>query len=382
MNPTESGSLYIGLMSGTSLDGIDAALVAFPNDGSTETSPSLIAARTFPLAAPLREELLSLCQPGANEIERLGRADRTLGQAFGQAVVTLLEQSGVPADAVTAIGSHGQTVRHRPHATDSSPAFTLQIGDPCTIAEMTGITTVADFRRRDIAAGGQGAPLVPAFHRAVFGGARNRVILNIGGMANITALAAHGSLPVLGFDTGPGNTLLDSWIAQKRQLDCDRDGAWAASGQTHSALLATLLRDAYFCSPPPKSTGREYFNLAWLQNALDGHPGITPEDVQATLAELTATSIADAIRSLPFTANEVFVCGGGARNLDLMQRLERLLHPRQLGHTGQLGIDPEWVEAAAFAWLARETLAGRAGNEPAVTGACGPRILGGIYPAG
>jgi anhydro-N-acetylmuramic acid kinase len=372
-----SGSLYVGLMSGTSLDGIDAVLVEF-----SAAAPKLIAAHTLPLPLLLREELLSLCQPGANEIERMGRADRMLGQAFGQAVLALLERAGIRSHDVVAIGSHGQTIRHRPQAIEEAPAFTLQIGDPNTIAELTGITTVADFRRRDIAAGGQGAPLVPAFHRAVFGCARHRVILNIGGMANITALPANGSQPVLGFDTGPGNTLLDSWIAQTSQLAYDHDGNWATGGDVHSDLLATLLSDSYFRTPPPKSTGREHFNLAWLQKALDAHPGIAPQDVQASLAELTAATIADAIASLPFSANEVFACGGGAYNRDLMLRLERRLHPRQLGHTGQLGIAPEWVEAAAFAWLAHETLARRPGSEPAVTGASGPRILGGIYPAG
>jgi anhydro-N-acetylmuramic acid kinase len=340
----------------------------------------LLAAEAVGITPDLRRELLSLCQPGANEIERLGHADRLLGIEFAHATHVLLKQAGVRADQITAIGSHGQTIRHRPQATAGAPAFTLQIGDANTIAQLTRITTVADFRRRDIAAGGQGAPLVPAFHRAVFAkNAHNRVIVNIGGMANITALPVDDT--TLGFDTGPGNVLLDAWINRHQQQNYDRDGQWASSGSVDTTLLANLLRDPFFAAPPPKSTGRELFNLTWLDAHLAGCAAIAAADVQATLAELTARSIADAIVALPFIANEVFVCGGGAYNGDLMLRLERLLHPRLLGHTGQLGIAPEWVEAAAFAWLARETLAGRPGNEPAVTGASERCVLGAIYPA-
>ncbi|MET0377962.1 MAG: anhydro-N-acetylmuramic acid kinase [Spongiibacteraceae bacterium] len=377
MTPTPSGELFIGLMSGTSLDGIDAVLVEFSNQ-----TPNLIAAETFTIAPSLRHELLALCQPGNNEIERLGRVDRQLGLAFARATQQLLQTAGVNAAQVMAIGSHGQTIRHRPHPdATGAPAFTLQIGDANTIAQHTRITTIADFRRRDIAAGGQGAPLVPAFHRAAFAGHggswRSRVILNIGGMANITALPQNGITS--GFDTGPGNVLLDGWIQRHRNLDFDRDGQWAGSGIVQADLLSAFLSDPFFATPPPKSTGREHFNAAWLQQHLASQPAQAPVDVQATLAELTARSIVDAIANLPVTANEVFVCGGGAYNRDLMLRLERLLHPRTLGHTGQLGIAPEWVEAAAFAWLARETLAGRPGNEPGVTGASEPCILGAIY---
>lgn len=377
---SRSGSLFVGLMSGTSLDGIDAVLVAFPDDESAESLPRLIAAATLPLPATLRDDLLALCQPGVNEIERMGRADRALGLAFADAALQLLADAAIDPMAVAAIGSHGQTIRHRPQADDGGPAFTLQIGDPNSIAQRTRIVVVADFRRRDIAAGGQGAPLVPAFHRAVFRDARHhRVIVNIGGMANITALPAQGE--VAGFDTGPGNVLLDAWIQRCRDETYDRDGQWAASGQVNASLLNALRADPFFALAPPKSTGRELFNLAWLERHLAVLPTLTPADVQATLAELTARSIADAIATLPFAANEVFVCGGGAYNRDLMLRLERLLHPRLLGQTGQLGIAPEWVEAAAFAWLARETLAGRPGNEPAVTGAAEPCVLGAVYPA-
>lgn len=364
--------LYLGLMSGTSLDGIDVALLDF-----TPQPPLLLAAKTFPLPASLRSELLALCQPGENEIERLGRADRALGEACAAAALTLLRESGTAAHQVSAIGSHGQTIRHQPQGDD---AFTLQIGDPATIAERTGITTVADFRRRDIAAGGEGAPLVPPFHRALFGGARNRAVVNIGGIANITALPADGSL--LGFDTGPGNTLLDGWVAQHRGEAYDLDGAWAASGMVHAALLQRLLGEPFLHQPPPKSTGRELFQLAWLTQhlaQLDTVPAAA--DVQATLAELTAVTIAMAIDALPCAINEVYVCGGGAYNRDLMRRLEQQLHPRLLASTAQLGLAPEWVEAAAFAWLARRTLAGLPGNEPTVTGAAHPRILGAIHQA-
>ena len=376
-----SSELYVGLISGTSLDGIDAALVDF---GAAQ--PTLITAATYPFAPALHSELVALCQPGDNEIERMGRADRALGEALAAAVKALLDKAGIAATEVRAIGSHGQTIRHRPRlpGDSSSHPFTLQIGDPATIAHHTGITTIADFRRRDLAAGGQGAPLVPAFHRAMFsdsnrGGRRHRVIVNIGGIANITALPSENA--ILGFDTGPGNGLMDAWIRRHQGRSFDRDGGWAATGHSQQALLAALLADPYFALPAPKSTGREYFHLDWLDRQLTGHPGIAPADVQATLLELTAASIAQAIAALPFTANEVFICGGGAHNRRLMLRLEALLHPRLLAHTGELGIAPDWVEAAAFAWLARETLAGRPGNAPAVTGADRPCVLGAIHPA-
>jgi anhydro-N-acetylmuramic acid kinase len=370
---SDTGALYIGLMSGTSLDGIDAVLV------DLATTPRLIAANTYPFPPALRKELLALCQPADDEIERLGRADRWLGLESGNAINQLLASASVKPDSVRAVGSHGQTIRHRPPKSispDNYP-FTLQIGDPASIVESTGITTVADFRRRDIAAGGQGAPLVPAFHRAVFGSQRPRAIVNIGGIANISGLAAGGQ--VIGFDTGPGNTLLDSWIHRHHHHTFDRDGSWAARGKVIPALLQKLLGDSYFALPAPKSTGREYFHLDWLDHQLTASVA-APEDVQATLLELTAQTIAAGIASLPFTVNEVFVCGGGAYNKALMTRLEALLHPRLLGSTAQLGIAPEWVEATAFAWLAQQTLHNKPGNEPSATGANGYRVLGAIYP--
>jgi anhydro-N-acetylmuramic acid kinase len=374
----DAGELYVGLMSGTSLDGIDAVLLELSIDQSPQ--PRLLAAQTFPLDSSLHEQLQALLQSGTDEIERMGRADRQLGLAFGAAVTSLLQTARVPASAVRAIGSHGQTIRHRPPGAHAEYPFTLQIGDPSSIAQLTGITTVADFRRRDIAAGGQGAPLVPPFHRAVFKGPRARAIVNIGGIANVTLLPVDGS--VTGFDTGPGNTLMDNWIARHRGATYDRDGAWASGGSVVPELLQRLLATPYFSAAAPKSTGREFFNLTWLEQQIAsiGQPP-APIDVQATLVELTARTIADEITALSPTLNEVFVCGGGAYNMLLMQRLEALLHPRQLGSTAQLGIEPEWVEAAAFAWLAQQTLAGRPGNDPAVTGASTPCVLGAIYPA-
>ncbi|MDY0007527.1 MAG: anhydro-N-acetylmuramic acid kinase [Spongiibacteraceae bacterium] len=365
--------LYIGLMSGTSMDGIDAALVDFACH-----PPKQLAALTLPLPAPLRAQLAGLCLPGDDEIERMGRADRALGELLADAALAVVKAAGVEPGTVTAIGSHGQTIRHRPNGTG---AFSLQIGDPATVAERTGITTVADFRRRDIAAGGQGAPLVPPFHRALFGAmTRSRVIINIGGIANITVLPAAGTLT--GFDTGPGNTLLDGWIRRHQDLPYDRDGLWAASGKVHEPLLRALMGDTYFGLTAPKSTGREHFNLDWLESHLARLGGpIAAADVQATLAELTAASIAQEIAALPIHMDELFVCGGGAYNGDLLARLKRRLQPRRLATTAELGLEPEWVEAVAFAWLARQTMERKPGNEPAVTGAAHYRILGAIHPA-
>lgn len=377
--------LYVGLMSGTSLDGIDTLLLDL-----SSPLPRVLAAETFPLSQDLRNELLTLCRSGNDEIERMGVADRRLGVESGLAVKKLLADNNISASAVRAIGSHGQTIRHRPTLTNDqeNSSFTLQIGDPNTIAEITGITTIADFRRRDIAAGGQGAPLVPAFHRALFGAHQNenhsnsteqaRAIVNIGGIANITGLGPNDE--VIGFDTGPGNTLLDQWIHRHSGMHYDRDGAWGAQGRVIPDLLNTLLRDPYFAKSAPKSTGREYFHLEWLEKHLRANLS-EPVDVQATLVELTARTIVSGIAQLPFVVNATFVCGGGAYNRHLMTRLETLLHPRLLASTAQLGIAPEWVEAAAFAWLAQQTLNNKPGNLPSVTGAAGYRILGAIYPA-
>lgn len=369
------GQLYIGLMSGTSADAIDAALV------DLQGAPRLLASLSTPLPPSLRQQIHALCQPGDNEIDRMGALDIQLGQQFAQCALALLAHARIPAANVIAIGSHGQTIRHRPPRSPEG-TFTLQIGDPNSIAELTGITTVADFRRRDMAAGGQGAPLVPAFHAAVFRSPMlNRAVVNIGGMANITWLPAEGE--VIGFDTGPGNVLMDVWIQEQQQLSYDRDGRWAATGQVNTDLLASFLADPFFSQPYPKSTGREYFNRAWLERHLASCTGdIPPEDVQASLLELTVSSISDSIRQLEECAHEVVVCGGGAFNSQLMARLERRFPGSSLTSSAAHGVDPQWVESMAFAWLAKQTLEHKPGNLCAVTGAKKAVILGGIYPGG
>ena len=364
---------YIGLMSGTSVDGIDAALVSVPASGAL----TLQATHQHPFPSGIRDAIQALLQPGDNEIDRAGELDMRLGQLFAEAALALLHKSGLSSKDIHAIGSHGQTIRHRPLTT---PAFTHQIGNPSVIAEQTGITTVADFRARDMAAGGQGAPLVPAFHQWFFRKSGvNRIIVNIGGIANLTWLPADSHDAVLGFDTGPGNTLLDQWIAQERNERYDQHGAWAAGGQVRADLLARLQADKYFATPPPKSTGREHFHLAWLQQRLAGNP--KPQDVQATLAELTAASIAQAMHFLPGKVEEIYVCGGGSHNGHLLARLRAQLPGVPITTTAALGLDPDWVEATAFAWLAHQTLAGRPGNLPSVTGAHRSVVLGGVYPA-
>lgn len=356
--------LYIGLISGTSADGIDAALVEF------EPTPRIVAARTEPFAAELRTELLQFMEGiyHGDPIDQLLRLDRLLGERFATATEGLLTTAGVQARSVSAIGSHGQTLRHRP------PHSTLQVGDPNLISARLGLPVVADLRRMDIAVGGQGAPLVPAFHRAAFGSTtEDRAIVNIGGIANVTLLAADGSIH--GGDVGPGNALLDAWCQTHTGAPIDDGGALAARGQVGSKLLERLRADPFFACPLPKSTGRELFNRAWLERALI--PGLDVADVQATLAELTATTIADSLRSA--RPARVLVCGGGARNRHLMERLAHLLGPVPVASTATLGLDPDFVEAAAFAWLARETLAGRPGNVPSATGAQRSAVLGGRY---
>lgn len=372
--PETVGMHYIGLMSGTSVDGVDAALVSISPEGALE----VLATHRHPFPETVRAAIQALMPSGPGEIDRAGELDMQLGELFADAANELLKQSGHAASGIRAIGSHGQTIRHRPQA---AHPFTRQIGNPSVIAERTGISTIADFRSRDIAAGGHGAPLVPAFHESIFRKAgTNRAIVNIGGIANITGLPGDPQAAVIGFDTGPGNTLLDGWIQHMRGEMLDRDGAWAASGSVLPELLARLLADNYFSLPPPKSSGREHFHLDWLRAALRGQE--SAQDVQATLAELTARSIADALnRHLPNTPAEIYICGGGVHNRDLMARLQRLLGAIPLSSTQKLGLDPDWVEAAAFAWLAHRTLAGKPGNLPSVTGAKHPVVLGGIYLA-
>lgn len=361
-------------MSGTSMDGVDAALVEL--DG--ERLRRVLATYAHPLNAGLRRELLVLNQGATGlALGKLGELDYRVGESFAHAAVGLLRKAGRKADDITAIGSHGQTLFHAPQA---RYPFSLQIGDPNIIAARTRITTVADFRRRDMAEGGQGAPLVPAFHQALFqSAAENRCIVNIGGIANVTLLPRDGS-PITGFDTGPGNALMDHWADAHLGQPFDRDGQWAASGRVIKLLLHQLADDAFFHRVPPKSTGREYFTPGWLRRqleALSSPP--TPADVQRTLCELTAQTVASAIERFGPGNERVLLCGGGARNPVLSESLRQALAPRAVEATDRYGLDSDWVEACAFAWLAMRTLRGEPGNLPSVTGAVKPTVLGGIY---
>ncbi|HET8731610.1 MAG TPA: anhydro-N-acetylmuramic acid kinase [Moraxellaceae bacterium] len=366
--------LYVGLMSGTSMDAIDAVLVDFSQ------GVRLLGTHSVTLPHDLRQRITRLCTSGPDEIEHMGRLDVELGELFATAALGVLASSESQAEDVRAIGSHGQTIRHRPGA---HPPFTLQIGNPCVIAERCGIDVVADFRRRDLAAGGQGAPLVPAFHAGIFGGATcHRIILNLGGIANITVLPEGVPTDVRGHDTGPANILMDAWCQQSRGMTYDAGGEWAAEGDVHPELLARLLAHPYFSRPAPKSTGREEFNLEWLNEELSHlvRPP-TDVDVQATLLELTARSVALGVQATLLNGGEVLVCGGGAFNTRLWHRLSELLPTWALRSTAEFGLAPTWVEAVAFAWLARQTILGHPGNLPSVTGAAGTRILGAIYRA-
>jgi anhydro-N-acetylmuramic acid kinase len=361
------GDLYIGLMSGTSLDGVDAALV------DLHARPRLLATAYLPYPRELKATLLALHVPARDELHRASLAGIQLAKFYARAVGHLLRKNRVAARSVRAIGCHGQTVRHQPAA-----GYTVQLGNPSWLAELVGIPVVADFRSRDIAAGGQGAPLVPAFHAAVFGDRRvHRVIVNLGGIANLTDLPCRN--PVTGFDTGPGNVLLDAWVAARLGIAFDRAGALASRGRPREPLLKALLRDPYFRRPPPKSTGRERFNLDWLRSF--GVARYKVEDVQATLAELSARSIGMAISKYCFGAREVYLCGGGAQNEDLVGRIARVLPRISVASTSRLGIDPDWVEAMAFAWLAQRRLECETGNLSEVTGARTPQVLGAIYAA-
>jgi len=363
-----SSEYFIGLMSGTSADGVDAALVEF------SPAPRTLCAAHLAFSPELQRAIRAVDRDSPLHV--LARLDSLLGKLFAQAAQLVLEQNGIAPEQVRAIGSHGQTVWHEP---DGETPFTLQLGDPNTIAELTGITTVADFRRRDIVAGGQGAPLAPAFHAQVFGSAdEDRCVLNLGGIANITVLPAAHPERAFGFDTGPASTLLDSWILRHKGERYDLDGAWSATGEVIPDLLANLLADGYFQRRPPKSTGREYFSLDWLEPWIAGKQYRT-EDVQATLLELTAASVADAILRYAAGTRRVLVCGGGSRNGALLRALAKRLPNRIIERTDDHGIAAEHVEACAFAWLARQTMHGLAGNLPAVTGARASVILGGIY---
>jgi anhydro-N-acetylmuramic acid kinase len=364
---------FAGVMSGTSLDGVDAVIADFAPKGGKPCST--LGAAHIGLPGMLRDELLALQQPGKNELARAGSAANMLAELYAEAIARALADAKLTRDDVKAAGVHGQTLRHRPDL-----GFTVQLNNAARVAEKAEMIVVSDFRSRDVAAGGQGAPLVPGFHAAVFARAdRHRVIVNIGGIANMTDLPKDGG--VHGFDTGPGNVLSDLWCARNRGATFDAQGTWAATGKVVPELLDLLLADPFFKAPPPKSTHRDRFNLQWLEEKLRAaRVKEQTEDVQATLVALTARTIADAIRGYAVDAEEVLVCGGGAKNATLMRDLAAELRPRRIGTTGDEGVAVEHVEALAFAWLAREALAGRPGNLPAVTGARGPRVLGAIYP--
>lgn len=362
--------LYIGLMTGTSMDAVDTVAL-------DTTSLHVVACHSVPLPPELRGELLGV---SANTpLAQVMALDARVADALAAAVSALMDTAGLDSTAIRAVGSHGQTIWHAP---DAAPPGTLQIGDPNRLAQQTGFTVVADFRRRDIAAGGQGAPLAPAFHQAFFAEPNeDRVVVNIGGMANITCLPARAQPGrETGFDTGPGNALMDDWCRRHRGTAYDADGAWAATGTVAAGLLNRLLEAPYFQRTPPKSTGRDTFNLDWLETF--GLGTLDPADVQATLAELTARTIADGVRASLPGARRVLVCGGGARNSHLMNRLQDELAACSVTPTDAFGLPSQWVEAAGFAWLAAATLAGRPGNTPAVTGARMPVPLGGIYLGG
>jgi len=361
--------LFIGIMSGTSLDGIDVALTEL-----SDTSCKVIATHFSPYSADIKAELLALHFPTENELENTTLMANKLAHLYAQAVNELLTKNKLEASKIRAIGNHGQTIRHRPEL-----GFTLQIGNSALLAELTNISVVSDFRSRDIAAGGHGAPLVPAFHQAVFGNAdKNRVILNIGGIANITYLTKAGE--VLGFDSGPGNMLLDSWAKLRLGKDYDANGAWASTGVVHQSFLTEMLSEPYFALPPPKSTGRDLFNDVWLKQHIL-YPHCRPQDIARTLVELTAQTIYQAIAQHCPAVDEVYVCGGGAHNALLISVLKQMLGNVSIANTDELGVNVDWVEAAAFAWLAKQTIENKPSNLPAVTGAKGLRILGTIYPA-
>ncbi len=365
---------FIGLMSGTSLDGVDVVLVDFK-----DSKPKLLASYCHSIPKTLKNLLIQIIQPNwTGSLETIGSLNKQLGELFAEASLTFINKEGLDPNQISAIGSHGQTLWHQPNG---EHPFSMQLGDASLIAEKTGITTIADFRSRDVSADGQGAPLAPAFHQAYLSHPnRNRVILNIGGIANITLLPAKNSGKAInGFDTGPGNGLLDAWITSNTNKSYDKNGSWAKSGIIIPKALELLLSYDYFKQPAPKSTGKEEFNLNWLQKNLgkdlNSHKA---EDIQATLTELTAKSIADSIDT---DYEELFICGGGVHNSFLVERLKFHLPSIKVASTEELGIHPDWVEAMAFAWLAKQTLEGKSSNLPEVTGAKGKRILGAIHQA-
>ncbi|WP_158782956.1 anhydro-N-acetylmuramic acid kinase [Pantoea sp. BAV 3049] len=362
---------YIGVMSGTSLDGVDVVMAAIDSQMVAQQ-----ASYCHPIPAALRQDILAICQGQSLTLSQLGQLDTRLGRLFAEAVKTLLQREGLDKEDITAIGCHGQTVWHEPQGEAPN---TLQIGDNNQIAAATGITVVGDFRRRDMALGGQGAPLVPAFHQAILmHPVERRMVLNIGGIANLSLLIP--GKPVGGYDTGPGNMLLDAWIWRNKGQSYDLDGAWGSSGTVVYPLLQQMLADPWFSLPAPKSTGREYFNLGWVEQQLAHFPGLLPQDVQATLVELTATTIAEQVM-LSGGCERLLVCGGGSRNPHLMVRLTSQLAGTEVSTTDSVGISGDDMEGLAFAWLAYRTLSGEPGNLPSVTGALEATVLGAIYPA-
>ncbi|WP_420995947.1 anhydro-N-acetylmuramic acid kinase [Cupriavidus sp. 30B13] len=369
---------FIGIMSGTSMDGADGVLVDFSG-----ARPAVLAAAHQPFPPELREAFAGLQQPGADEIHREALAANGLARVYAGCVASLLGEAGLAAADVAAVGAHGQTIRHRPGLYDGT-GYTRQSQQPALLAELCGIDVVADFRSRDVAAGGQGAPLVPALHQALFGAAgETRVACNIGGISNISVLPAAdaGRAAVTGFDCGPGNVLLDYWVERHHGQAFDAGGAWGASGKIDQALLARLLAEPYFSMAPPKSTGRDLFHPAWLESHLGAHgAALAPADVQATLAALTAEAIARDVRAHAPGAVRLIVCGGGARNGFVMALLARALPGVAVQSSDELGVPVSQVEGIAFAWLARRMLLRAPGNVPTVTGAAGPRVLGALYP--
>lgn len=366
----EIGKLYIGVMSGTSLDGIDCVLVNFQG-----SKMQLMAGLHMDYSKTLRDKLLDLCQSFTINLLDLGCLHTELGEQYSKAIGALLNKTKIPAKKITAIGNHGQTIYHYP---EGKFPFSMQIGNASVIAARTAIPVVADFRSMDMALGGQGAPLVPAFHQAVFAKKNKNIsVVNIGGISNVTLLPGDGK-KVMGFDTGPGNVLMDLWIQLNRKQPYDKDGRWAHSGTVNNDLLSVLLAEPFFKQKPPKSTGRELFNLAWLQSKLVKFKGIRPQDVQATLLELTAHSISQGLKLVKFKADALYVCGGGAYNYELLSRIAALNPGVYVNTTAKAGIDPSWVEAMAFAWLAKQTIEGKPGNLPSVTGASSSAKLGAI----
>ena len=360
-------------MSGTSVDGIDAVAVSF-NDKSHE--PKIHTCHSHPIPERIKSQIIELNTPSVNELHKAMTLDQTLGELFADATLKLLKEAQLKPEDIAAIGSHGQTIRHQ---VETPPFYTLQIGNPNIIAEKTSICTVADFRTRDMVLGGQGAPLVPAFHQAVFQSEGDRIIINIGGMANLTILSDNGK-KCTGFDTGPGNVLMDMWIKKSLKKNYDEDGAWAKSGTINQPILNQLLKETFLQQAPPKSTGRDLFNQQWLTNQLTRTQD-SPENVQATLLAFTCESIAKAIETWGPANAEIYICGGGANNQFLMETLRKRLSKFPLKSSQVLGLNPEWVEACAFAWLAKQALEGKTGNLSSVTGAKEKTILGAIYPS-